>query len=109
TGISNMYSIDLKTGDVYKLTNILTGITGIIPSASPISLSRDGSRVVFSAFDHSGWDLYSIEDPFSLKQEPMRREEVISPVVEENVESAPIASLAAPPLLTGTSGSHEST
>ena len=104
TGISNMYSIDLKTGDVYKLTNILTGITGIIPSASPISLSRDGSRVVFSAFDQSGWDLYSIEDPFSLKQEPVRRDQVISAVEE----SAPIASLG-PALAAagGTNGSFE--
>jgi Tol biopolymer transport system component len=109
TGISNMYSIDLRTGDVYKLTNILTGITGIIASAAPISLSRDGSRVVFSAFDHSGWDLYSIEDPFSLKQEPVRREQVISPVVVEDEEIAPVASLAAAPLLTGSNGSHEST
>jgi len=78
TGISNLYSIDLKSGDVYKLTNILTGVTGIIPSAAPISLARDGSRVVFSAFDRAGWDLYSIEDPFSLKQEPLRGDELLT-------------------------------
>jgi Tol biopolymer transport system component len=104
SGISNMYSIDLLTGDVYRLTNILTGITGIIESAAPLSLSRDGSRVVFSAFDQSGWDLYSIEDPFSLKQEPLRREETIPPVAED-VQSAPIA---LGPALSGVNGSSES-
>ncbi|MFN0152619.1 MAG: DPP IV N-terminal domain-containing protein [bacterium] len=89
TGISNLYSIDLKSGDVYKLTNILTGITGIIASASPISLARDGSRVVFSAFDRAGWDLYSIEDPFSLKQEPLRGEDTV--VSAESADGADLA------------------
>jgi len=94
TGISNLYSIDLQSGDVYKLTNILTGVTGIIPSAAPISLARDGSRVVFSAFDRAGWDLYSIEDPFSLKQEPLRGDDVVASAAtaEPDAEEAAAAS-----------------
>ncbi len=71
TGVSNIYSIDVASGDLYRLTNILTGVTGIIPSAPPISLSRDGRRLVFTAFDKGGWDVYSIDDPFALKGDPI--------------------------------------
>ncbi len=74
TGVSNVYSIDIASGDVYQLTNILTGVTGIVPSAPPISLSRNGERLVFSAFDRGGWDVYSIDDPLALKGEPIREE-----------------------------------
>jgi WD40 repeat protein len=74
TGVSNVYSIEIASGDVYQLTNILTGVTGIVPQASPISLSRNGERLVFSAFDQGGWDVYSIDDPLALKGEPVREE-----------------------------------
>lgn len=78
TGVSNVYSIDVASGDTYQLTNILTGVTGIIPNAPPVSLSRNGERLVFSAFDRGGWDVYSIDDPFALKGEPVREEAAVA-------------------------------
>ncbi len=63
TGIANIYIRDLATGYDARLTNILTGVTGIIPLAPALSLSRDGRRVVFSAFRQGSWDLFAIKDP----------------------------------------------
>ncbi|MBN1826109.1 MAG: PD40 domain-containing protein [Candidatus Eisenbacteria bacterium] len=92
SGISNVFSMELKTGDAYQLTNILTGVTGIIPESSPISFSRNGETLVFSAFSGGRWDLYDLSDPLRLKHVPFRRKETLG-------ESEPprIAALAPDP------------
>ncbi|HXF59373.1 MAG TPA: hypothetical protein VN539_06090, partial [Candidatus Saccharimonadales bacterium] len=61
-GIPNIFRQDLATGDAVRLSNLLTGVSGIVPEAPCISLSRDGKRLVFSAFTRGGWDIYSIRD-----------------------------------------------
>jgi len=63
TGIANIYIRDLASGEDARITDILTGVTGIIPLAPALSLSRDGRRVVFSAFSKGSWDLFAIKDP----------------------------------------------
>lgn len=75
SGVSNLYSIELETGRSFQLTNVLTGITGIIPSAAPISWSRDGGTLVFSAFSRGSWNLYVLNDPLRLKKVPVGGEE----------------------------------
>ena len=71
-GIPNIFKQDLATGDVVRLSNLLTGVSGIIPESPCISLSRDGKRLVFSAFTRGGWDIYSIRDvPKFLSSPPV--------------------------------------
>lgn len=74
-GVSNLYAIQIDDGQVFQLTNILTGITGIVPQSSPFSWSRDGKVLVFSAFTRGGWDLFVLEDPLRLKNVPILREQ----------------------------------
>lgn len=95
TGVSNIYTIDIEGGETYRLTNILTGVTGIIAAAPPISLSRDGGRLVFTAFDQGGWDVYSIDDPFALRGEPVRGEDVVAPAGDETADALAEDSAAA--------------
>ncbi len=71
SGISNLYDYEVATGRIFKLTNILTGITGIVPQSPPFSWSRSGEMLVFSAFSGGGWDLYTIRDPLRLKNVPI--------------------------------------
>ncbi|HXL15572.1 MAG TPA: hypothetical protein VN972_05770 [Methylomirabilota bacterium] len=61
-GIPNIFRQDLVTGETAKLSNLLTGVSGIVPESPCISLSRNGKRLVFSAFTRGGWDIYSIRD-----------------------------------------------
>ena len=61
---------DLDTGQTYQLTDLLTGVSGIVESSPAFSWSRDGSRIVFSAFSDGGWDLYRLDDPLRLVKEP---------------------------------------
>lgn len=66
TGISNLYILRLETGEVRQVSDLLTGVTGITDGSPPLSVSRDGKRLVFSAFNHGGWDLYAVKNPFDL-------------------------------------------
>jgi Tol biopolymer transport system component len=61
-GIPNIYRIDLATADSYRLSNLLTGVSGIVADAPCISLSADGKRLLFTSFTRGGWDIYSIRD-----------------------------------------------
>jgi WD40 repeat protein len=61
-GIPNIFRQDLVTGETVRLSNLLCGVSGITSESPCISLSRDGKRLVFSAFTRGGWDIYSIRD-----------------------------------------------
>lgn len=70
SGIPNVFLYDFTSSNTYQLTDLLTGVTGIIESSPAISWARNGSRLVFSAFSDAGWDLYSLEAPLSRMGEP---------------------------------------
>ncbi len=95
TGVSNLYDIQLEDGRVFRLTNILTGVTGIIPEAPPFSWSRDGKVLVFSAFSRGGWDLYVLDDPLRLKNVPVGGE------VEEEEKRPESPLSSSPPVVAG--------
>jgi Tol biopolymer transport system component len=88
TGIANLYIRDLETGRDAQITDLLTGVTGIIPLAPAVSLSRDGRRLVFSAFSGGAWDLFAIKDPLTLAQ--------FSDSLPGVAEAAPIDAAPAP-------------
>ncbi|MGH2569731.1 MAG: peptidase S9, partial [bacterium] len=64
-GISDLYVQNLHNHRLYRLTKLITGVTGIVESSPPFSWSRDGSRIVFTTFMGDGWELYQIEDPLA--------------------------------------------
>ena len=73
-GISNLYIQDLATERLYRLTRLMTGVTGIIETSPPFSWSRNGRRIVYTTFQGEGWDLYQIEDPLDVMIEVERPE-----------------------------------
>ena len=58
-GITNIYRIDLDGGGIRQITNLLTGASGIT-ALSPAMSVADG-RVVFSAYEEDGYNIYAIE------------------------------------------------
>lgn len=63
SGIPNIYRMDIATADSYRLSNLLTGVSGIVADAPCITLSADGRRLLFTSFSRGGWDIYSVRDP----------------------------------------------
>ena len=70
SGIPNIYRQDLLTGESFRLSNILTGVSGLVPNAPCISLSADGKRLLFTAFTRGGWDIFSVRDPRRFMESP---------------------------------------
>ncbi len=56
SGISNIYLYNFDSGEESPLTNIMTGIF-------QLSWSADDSRLVFSGYEHGGWDIFSMNNP----------------------------------------------
>lgn len=90
TGIFNVFIRDLASGEERQITNILTGVTGIIPTSSAASLSRNGKRLVFSAFSRGSWDLFAMKNPLDLWSEsPVWTPPVAEVASDDQAEDAP--------------------
>ena len=83
-GVSNIYALHLPTGQVFRVTDAITGISGILPTSPALTWARTSRRLVFTVFGESGWDVYRIEDPLAA----------FEPV---EVEPGEIVALAPPP------------
>jgi len=62
--------MDLATGESVRLTDLLTGVSGLVPESPCLSLSRDGKRLLFTSFTRGGWDVYSVRDPVKFLERP---------------------------------------
>ena len=71
SGIPNVYRVALSGGAVSRVTDVFSGVSGITDVSPSISLSRDGSRLVFTAFEDKGHNLYTITDPAKLAGVPV--------------------------------------
>lgn len=58
-GISNLYSLDLKSNKITPKTNSLTGL-------NHISLSPDGSKLLFGTQINAGYDIFLLKYPFQI-------------------------------------------
>jgi Tol biopolymer transport system component len=63
-GITNIYRVALAGGTPVQLTNLLTGVSGIT-ALSP-ALSAGGGRVVFSAYEEDGYNIYAVDNAQQL-------------------------------------------
>jgi len=70
-GITNVYRVTLATGQVSKLTDLFTGVSGITQTSPALSVAQQSGRLVYSVFRSNGYDLYAIDAPGSVATEPM--------------------------------------
>lgn len=59
-GINNIYERNLETGTDRPITNSLSGIY-------QLTLSRDGSKLVFASLHQAGFDVFLMRSPFERK------------------------------------------
>jgi Tol biopolymer transport system component len=59
-GINNIYAQELDSGKCYPLTNSISGLY-------QLSLSRDGSKMVFASLNEAGFDIYLMLRPLERK------------------------------------------
>ncbi len=63
-GISNIYQMELTTGDIKQITNNFTGVSGITGISPALSISRKSGQLAFCLYQDNGYSIYTL-DPAS--------------------------------------------
>jgi Tol biopolymer transport system component len=71
TGIPNIYRVELASGTVTQVTDLFSGVSGITDLSPVISTSRSGGRLLLTAYEKRGYNIYSITDPVRLAGKPV--------------------------------------
>jgi hypothetical protein len=78
SGISNVYRYEFQGGNLYQVTDLVTGVSGITALSPAISSASGANRLVYTAFERGDYNLYRIDDLDELDGEPI--EEAIAGV-----------------------------
>ncbi len=68
-GFRNMYKYDPSTGKVFKMTDFMTGISGITQYAPAISLSRRQERILYTYYNNNQYSVYKGDYDEFLEEE----------------------------------------
>jgi len=73
SGVTNLYRLELASGDAYQVTNLKTGISGISSLSPSLDVARDGELAVFSVHGEGNFvfQLFAVEDPETLAGTPL--------------------------------------
>jgi WD40 repeat protein len=69
-GITNVYQMDLATGQLSRLTDLFTGVSGITETSPALSVAQRSGRLLYSVFRANGYELYAIDTPAPVAAEP---------------------------------------
>jgi len=80
TGMSNVFLYDFGDAQIYQLTDVFTGVSGITALSPALSWARQADRLAFAYYEKGNFHVYTVDDPRSLKRAPYRRPETPEPV-----------------------------
>jgi Tol biopolymer transport system component len=60
-GFSDLYRVELASGQVHQVTRLATGISGITKLSPALSVASQTGRLMFSVFENSGTNIYALD------------------------------------------------
>ncbi|HYL20114.1 MAG TPA: BamA/TamA family outer membrane protein [Gemmatimonadales bacterium] len=72
SGISNLFLYDFADKNIYQLTNVYTGVSGITPLSPALSWAHEADRLAFAYYEDGEYNVYGVDNPRSLKRQPYR-------------------------------------
>jgi Tol biopolymer transport system component len=81
TGISNLFLYDFTDGNVYQLTDVFTGVSGITPFSPALSWARQADRLAFAYYENGEYNVYAVDNPRSLRRQPYEDRPAPGPVM----------------------------
>src|SRR6266550_1966951 len=99
TGISNIFLYDFTDGEIYQLSDVYTGVTGITAFSPCLSWAHKADRLAFTYYQQGDYDVYALDNPRSLRRRPYKEQatpQVFSLVIPPAGDSAlaPVSSAA---------------
>jgi len=73
-GFSDVYRMELDTEEVYQVTRIATGVSGITALSPALTVSPADGRILFSVFEKGNYNVYAL-DPEEALGEPLQNPE----------------------------------
>ncbi len=89
-GITNVYQLHLASGQLFRLTNLYTGVSGITETSPALTVAQRSGRLLYSVFRANGYELYAIDQPQPVPAEPT--------VAYRAYGTVPVAAATLPPL-----------
>ncbi|MBI3981902.1 MAG: PD40 domain-containing protein [Gemmatimonadetes bacterium] len=71
TGVTNVYRLEVGSGEVYQVTNLFTGVSGITALSPALSVATKSGHLFFSAYERGAHNVYRIDDTASLTGKPV--------------------------------------
>ena len=56
--VSNIYSYEFDSGNLYSITNVATGICGLTTLSPALSIALENGEIVYNVFEHSNYSIY---------------------------------------------------
>lgn len=50
TGVSNVYRVEIESGDIYRISAVPGGVTGLAPTSPALSVARDAPVMAFTVY-----------------------------------------------------------
>jgi Tol biopolymer transport system component len=69
-GISNIFLYDFGDRNLYQLTDVYTGVSGITPLSPCLSWAHEADRLAFAYYEDGEYNVYAVDNPRSLKRQP---------------------------------------
>ena len=76
-GYSDIYRLELETSAVFRVTKLVTGVSGITYLSPALTVAPQTGRVMFSVFERAGTNIYALE-PARARGEPADPQMVVS-------------------------------
>ena len=61
-GFRDVYRTELASGDVFRVTHLQTGVSGITTLSPAMSVARQTGRMAFSVFSDNGYRVFTLEE-----------------------------------------------
>jgi WD40 repeat protein len=90
-GIPNVYRVSLETGETTRVTNLMTGVSGITDVSPALTGARSVDRILFTSYEDGGYNIYSLSGKQELAGTPLP-----AAVRTAALERAPAAALLPP-------------
>ncbi len=80
-GITNIYRMDVATGQRTRITNLLTGVTGITSLSPALSVAHHTGRLVYSVYQKGNYAVYAVDSTSALAGTPLAALPAVSPAL----------------------------
>ena len=70
-GITNIYRLNVATGERTQVTNLMTGVTGITSLSPALSIARQTGRLVYSIYKEGNYAVYDADSATVLAGTPL--------------------------------------